>query len=342
MKAYKLSIGRGVIYQVEKMLNKAGIKGKIMYISDPNVDELYGECVKSQLEKIGTFRAEYVIYHSIAYADSLAKIIRDENICCIVGLGGGSVLDVCKYVSYITKRTLMLIPTTAANDGIASTIAVLKEENGKPKSIMCARASMILIDTELIYRAPVQLIKAGIGDILSNHMALLDWRLAYERGKDTINGYAYLMSKNAIDTIMQSKHKKICIEFVDDLVNAHVLSGFAMDFEKSSRPVSGSEHLFSHALDFYSDVKNLHGIQTGLGTIAILKMIGEEYSELLECFKRYEVDINPIHLGIDEDTFVFCMQHATQMRQGRYTYLHEIDLCEEGLRKVYKELVEEL
>ena len=251
-------------------------------------------------------------------------------------------LDVCKYVAFTLKKPLMLIPTTAANDGIASTIAVLKGDDGKPKSLMCARAPMIVIDTELIYSAPIQLIKAGIGDILSNYTALLDWRLAFERGKDTINGYAYLMSKNAIDTILQSRYKKICIEFVDDLVNAHVLSGFAMDFEKSSRPVSGSEHLFSHALDYYSNVKNLHGIQTGLGTIAILKLIGEDYTELLECFKRYEVDLNPLRLGIDEDTFVYCMQHATEIRQDRYTYLHEIDLCEQRLKEVYEELIKEL
>ncbi len=342
MKANRLCIGRGMIKRVGDVLKAARMKGNIMYVSDLNVDGLYGEMVKNQLCKIGVYQTEYVSNHSLAYADSLVKKAQNDDVCCIVGMGGGSVLDVCKYVAYTLKKPLMLIPTTAANDGIASTIAVLKGDDGKPKSLMCARAPMIVIDTELIYSAPIQLIKAGIGDILSNYMALLDWRLAYERGKDTINGYAYLMSKNAIDTIIQSRHKKICIEFVDDLVNAHVLSGFAMDFEKSSRPVSGSEHLFSHALDYYSNVKNLHGIQTGLGTIAILKLIGEDYSELLECFKRYEVDINPLRLGIDEETFVYCMQHATEIRQDRYTYLHEIDLCEQRLKEVYRELIKEL
>jgi glycerol-1-phosphate dehydrogenase [NAD(P)+] len=40
-----------------------------------------------------------------------------------------------------------------------------------------------------------------------------------------------------------------------------------MDFAGSSRPVSGSEHLFSHALDYFAEKKNLHGLQVALGTV---------------------------------------------------------------------------
>ena len=115
-----------------------------------------------------------------------------------------------------------------------------------------------------------------------------------------------------------------------------------MDFAGSSRPVSGSEHCFSHALDYYSKVQNLHGIQVALGTIAMLKAIKKEYKDLLNYLKKFGVDINPVHLGIDEETFVLCMQNASSMRKGRYTYLDELDLSDNALRKLYRELVEEL
>ena len=49
--------------------------------------------------------------------------------------------------------------------------------------------SMILIDTEIITNGPIQNIKAGIGDTISNYMALLDWEFAVSRGKDEMNGY---------------------------------------------------------------------------------------------------------------------------------------------------------
>ena len=115
-----------------------------------------------------------------------------------------------------------------------------------------------------------------------------------------------------------------------------------MDYAGSSRPVSGSEHLFSHALDYFCEKQNLHGFNVALGTVAVLKIIGEDPSEVISYLKKFEVDVNPEHMEISEDTFVYCMQHATEMRNNRYTYLHEADLNEQRLRTIYHELVEEL
>lgn len=88
-----------------------------------------------------------------------------------------------------------------------------------------------------------------------------------------MNGYAYLMSKNSLDALLNTQYTSIYPEFIEALVNSLVVSGIAMDFAGSSRPVSGLEHLFSYALDYYSKTNNLHGIQTGLGTVAVLKLI---------------------------------------------------------------------
>jgi len=252
------------------------------------------------------------------------------------------VLDVCKYSAHISKIPYLAIPTTAANDGLVSPIAVLKRQDGKPKSLGASMPTMVIIDTDIIAKGPIQNIKAGIGDTISNYMALLDWELAASKGKDQINGYAYMMSKNSLDVLMKTQYDHICPEFIEVLVNSLVLSGIAMDFAGSSRPVSGSEHCFSHALDYYCEKPNLHGIQVALGTIVMLKLLGKDYSEVLTYLRKFEVDINPVHLGINEDIFVLCMQNASSMRKGRYTYLDEIDLSDSKLRKLYKELVEEL
>lgn len=337
-----LKIGINTINQVGEVLTAENISGKILYVSDPIVDGLYGDGIKRQIREVGRLKEEYVDHNTISYAMSIAERVIATDIGCIVGMGGGKVLDVCKYASYVSKTPFLSIPTTAANDGLASPIAVLKRQDGKPKSLGSSMASMIIIDTKVICAGPTQLIKAGIGDTISNYMALLDWELACERGKDKMNGYAYLMSKNSLDALMKTQFDSICSEFVEVLVNSLVLSGIAMDYAGSSRPVSGSEHLFSHALDYFSEQKNLHGIQTGLGTVAVLKLIGHDHTGVVDYLHRFEVDVNPKSLGIDEDTFVYCMQNATGMRKNRYTYLHETDLNAEKLRQVYRELVEEL
>lgn len=335
-----LKIGPGLLGRVGETLAAGKISGKLLYVSDPVVDKLYGHKVRPQLEEIGRVKEEYIDSNTIAYAMSVAERVIATDVDCIVGMGGGKVLDVCKYASYISKRPLLSIATTMANDGIASPIAVLLKRDKKPKSLGCAMPSMLIVDTEVIRQGPVQLIKAGIGDTISNYTALLDWELAVERGLEEMNGYAWLMSKTSLDALMKTQYSEIEPGFLEVLANSLVLSGIAMHFSGTSRPVSGAEHLFSHALDYFSETKNLHGIQVALGAVAVLMLIDRSPDPLLEYLGRFGVDINPQRLGIDQETFVYCMQHATEMRQNRYTYLHETDLSAERVEAVYRRLNE--
>ncbi|MCC2820951.1 iron-containing alcohol dehydrogenase family protein [Lachnoclostridium pacaense] len=342
MKPNYLRIGRGTINLVADTLQRNNILGKILYVADPIVDKLYGDIVKQKISIIGRIKVEYVNYNTISFAMGIAERCIATDVNCIVGLGGGRTLDVCKYAAYVSKTPYLAIPTVAANDGLVSPIAVLKRQDKLPKSLGAAMPTMVLIDTEIIASGPVQNIKAGIGDTISNYMALKDWDFAVERGKDEMNTYAYLMSKSSLDALMKTSFDSICPEFIEVLVNALVLSGISMDFAGSSRPVSGSEHCFSHALDYYSEKKNLHGLQVALGTVAMLKMIDEPYGEVLNYLRRFDVDVNPKTMGINEATFIKCMQKGSSMRKGRYTHLDEVNLSEEKLSKLYLELVEEL
>lgn len=337
-----LKIGSGRVFEIETTLKDAKISGKILYVADPTVDSIYGHIVRPQIEDIGELKEERCDGNTIAYSMSIAERCIATDVNCIVGLGGGRTLDVCKYASYVSKTPFLSIPTTASNDGLCSPIAVLKRKDGKPKSLGSAVPPMTIIDTEVIANGPIQNIMAGLGDTISNYMALLDWEFAVSKGKDEMNGYAYLMSKCALETLMKSHYTTICPELVEELVNSLVMSGIAMDYAGSSRPVSGSEHLFSHALDYYGKSNNLHGIQVALGTVAVLKLIGLDQKPVVDYLKRFGVDINPARLGISEEVFIYCMQHATEMRANRYTYLHEADLSTNRLSGIYKEIVEEM
>lgn len=340
-KTSSLTIESGAIRAVGAALLKNGIEGKkVLYVSDPTVDALYGETVRPQIEAVGRLKTEMIEENTIRYAMAMAERVIATDIECIVGVGGGRVLDVCKYAAYISKTPFLSVPTAVANDGIASPIAVLKRLDGKPKSLGCAMPSMLLLDTEVIGKSPLALTRAGIGDTISNYMALMDWRFACERGKDEMNGYAYLMSQSALDALLKTQYDTVCPAFIEVLANALVLSGVAMDFAGSSRPVSGAEHLFSHALDYYAPKTNLHGIQVALGTIAVLSLIGEECGHLLAYLRRFGVDVHPKRLGIDEGTFVLCMQNAVSMRSNRYTHLNEAPTDEKTLKRLYARLCE--
>lgn len=342
MKNKILKIGHKTIEQVESTLRYYGKFTKILYVADPYVDKLYGSIVRAQIENVGRMKEELVDDNTIQYAMDIAGRILATDIDCVVGIGGGKALDVAKFAASIAKKPLLSIPTTLAHDGIVSPIAVLKRLDDKPKSLGCTMPSMIILDTDIVATCPPELIKAGIGDTISNYMALKDWDFAVARGKEDSNGYAYMLSQTSLNSLMRSPYSKICPELIDVLANSLILSGIAMDFAGSSRPVSGSEHLFSHALDFYGEQNSLHGYNVALGTVAVLKIIGEDCSEVINYLKKYDVDVNPVRMNISESLFIECMQKATGMRNNRYTYLHEADLNTKKLSRVYHELVEEL
>lgn len=337
-----LKIEAHAFEKIFDVLNDHHFTGKYLLVTDQHLDILYGSIVKEQLSRLGQLQVVYSKDNSISYAMELATYVIENEIDFVVGLGGGRILDVCKYAFYVAKKTYIALPTTLANDGIASPIAVLKVNSGKVKSLGAAMAKVIIIDTTVMAESPLELIKAGIGDTISNYMALIDWDLACRRKKDTMHDFAYLMSKESLNALINTKYEKIDESFIEVLANSIVLSGIAMQYAGTSRPVSGSEHLFSHALDFYCDLNNLHGLQVALGTITMLKLLKLDYKDILMYLKKFEVNINPKHLNISESDFILCMKKAVTMRSNRYTHLNEIKLEDDELKKIYQELLEEL
>ena len=331
-----LLIKPGCIGHLADALTGVPKLNEILFATDPVVDKLYGGTVMAQLEQLGHVRKVYVDYNTLTIAMDIAESMIADSVGCLVAMGGGKVLDVCKYAAFITKTPLMSIPTTVSNDGIASPVAALKQKDSRPRSLACTPPAILVMDPEIILAGPAQLVKAGIGDTLSKFTALDDWTFACDKGKDTMNGYAYMMAQTSLDVLLHSRHSGLTPDFIDDLAHSLVLSGISMEFAGSSRPVSGSEHLFSHALDFLGEKTNLHGLQVALGTVAVTLLMDEDPEPIVSVLKKFDIQVAPSALGISEDLFVRAMQQAPGMRKSRWTRLHEADLNSARLSELYR------
>ena len=276
-------------------------------------------------------------------AVALAKYITMNDIALVIGFGGGTVLDLAKFAAYVSKAKLLSLPTTLSNDSLASPVAVLGTEGRARKSFKCTIPDAIIIDVNVVKSAPDRQLLAGIGDTVSKYTALYDWKLAHEKNGDSVDDFAYMISRMAFDSILYSENEELkSADFIQRLTNALVMGGLAMEIAGNSRPSSGSEHLFCHALeeDFADQVNVPHGIATAMGSYPACIFQGRDTEKVERIIKQYGIPVKPSLNKVTEEIFVKAWQGAAATRADRYTILSETDLSDARLKDIYRQMEE--
>ncbi|HBE10534.1 MAG TPA: glycerol-1-phosphate dehydrogenase, partial [Lachnospiraceae bacterium] len=129
-------------------------------------------------------------------------------------------------------------------------------------------------------------------------------------------------------------------DFIKRLTQALVMGGLAMEIAGSSRPSSGSEHLFCHALEenFSEEVNVPHGIAVAMGSYAACIFQNRNIAKITRILKEYKIPVKPSDWKITKEIFVGAWQQAAATRADRYTILNETDLSFERLGKLYDEM----
>jgi len=102
---------------------------------------------------------------SIKTAEKIVSDFKNLTFSYVVGLGGGSSLDVAKFVACKIKTRKILIPTTFGSGSEVTRISVLKV-NGKKQSFHDDRliADIAIVDPYFIYKTPEQILKNSVID----------------------------------------------------------------------------------------------------------------------------------------------------------------------------------
>ncbi|MFZ2071946.1 MAG: NAD(P)-dependent glycerol-1-phosphate dehydrogenase [Halobacteriota archaeon] len=255
----------------------------------------------------------------------------------MLGVGGGTVIDMAKIASFEMRIPFISAPTIASHDGIVSSRASVKEtEGGSPVSIQTHAPLAVVADTGIISSAPFRFTAAGCGDIIANYTAVRDWRLAQRLRNAEFSSYAAALSMMTADMIIENAQE---IRAGDEMaartvVKALVSSGVAICIAGSSAPASGSEHKFSHALDIIAEKPALHGEQCGIGTIMMTYLHGENWQRIRKVLKEVGAPTTAKDLGIKEDDVIDALTLAHKINPGRYTILGESGLTREAAERL--------
>jgi len=331
-------VGNNTLDQIGEICKRLGFSQSALIVMGPKTLEIAGRKV-TDLLKDSKLTVDHLVVTSCNIKDIVfvEEKIGELKPQVVLGIGGGTKIDVAKISSSHKDVPFISVPTTAAHDGIASPLVSLKGLD-KPYSLMAQSPMAIVADTNVIINSAYRFTASGCADVLSKLTAVRDWKIAHEVKDEYYGEYAAnlalmsarLMVRNA--NLLKTKSE----EGLRVLIEALISCGVAMSIAGSSRPCSGSEHLFSHALDQIAPKPALHGEQCGVGAIMMARLHNINWRQIRETLKRVEAPTTAKELGVEPEHITEALVRAAEIRPDRYTILDERALTPETAQKLAK------
>lgn len=268
-------IEKGANKKIPALISTTSCKD-VVVVSDNNTHPLCASDIAAELKAHGIKVTEMIYARDgVLIPDEKAIIQLLEKVSTqtdmIIGVGSGVINDICKYVSFKLKLPYMIVATAPSMDGYASTGAAMIIDNMKV-TYNAHVPKAIIGDTNILRLAPIDLIKAGLGDMIGKLSCLNDWKISQLITDEILCDNVYTMTDNAV---------RRCILDIDGIISRNadsiqrlmeglVVVGVAMSYMNNSRPASGSEHHLSHFYEVINIMSGgkyfLHGIDVAYST----------------------------------------------------------------------------
>ena len=273
-----LKIEKGAITKLPEMLSAVGSVHPFL-VCDQNTWKAAGELADRILTEAGIGHVNYILPmdHPKPGEWETGSVLMHFDPSCdlFLAVGSGVINDICKVLSHATGVANAVVGTAPSMDGYASNSSSM-EVNKVKTSLYNHAPCGILLDTQILAKAPMRMLQAGFGDMIAKYIALCEWRISHiVTGEYYCEEIAQLM-RTALRKIMNASEgiPTRDTEAIGSIAEGLVLAGIAMAYAEISRPASGLEHYFSHMWEMMALERDrpydLHGIQVGVGTVLVL------------------------------------------------------------------------
>ena len=321
-------IGEKNIGKIGNFLKSLNDAKKVSLISGSNVKKIVQKKIDESLASSNIKKSWYL--SKINDAKSIKEIeknVRKNKTNLLIGVGGGRSVDIAKMIAFNLDKPFVSIPTSASHDGIASPFVSVKGE--KPHSMVATAPLGVFVDVDIIKKAPKELLASGCGDLIAKITAVHDWQLGNSKTGEYYGRYsAHLALMSAKILIENSSRFAKKGPDVREIVEALISAGVASCIAGSSRPCSGAEHLFSHAVDKLEPGVGLHGEKCGIGAIMIAKLQGQDWKNIVKTLKAVGAPTTAKEIGLKSNILAKALTIAQSLRPERYTILNQVNMTE--------------
>jgi len=315
----------GKIGDFLKSLNNAK---KVSLISGSNVKKIVQKKIDLSLGSSDIKKSWYLSkINDTKSIKEIEKNVQKNKTDLLIGVGGGRSVDIAKMIAFNLGKPFVSIPTSASHDGIASPFVSVKGK--KPHSLVATAPLGVFVDVDIIKRAPKKLLASGCGDLIAKITAVHDWQLGNNKTGEYYGRYsAHLALMSAKILIENSSRFAKKGPDVREIVEALISAGVASCIAGSSRPCSGAEHLFSHAVDKLEPGVGLHGEKCGIGAIMIAKLQGQDWKNIVKTLKAVGAPTTAKEIGLKSNILARALTIAQSLRPERYTILNQVNMTE--------------
>ena len=292
-----MEIGIDILDRVPQMFVEQFPAKRALIVADENTWRAAGEAVYGYLQSAGVECEEpFIFTDPHLHAEWRFIEMLDERLAksdaIPVSVGSGTINDLCKLCSYHQSRPYMCVATAASVDGYSSFGASITYKNMK-QTFTCPAPKAILADVGVMAKAPKEMTAAGYADLAAKIPAGAEWIIADFVGSEPIHDAAWHISQDGLKAALSDPEGVAALkpEAIAPFVEGLMLSGFAMQAARSSRPASCTDHLFSHLWNMrnhtYQGVTPSHGFQVSVGTLMMCAMFDQMYKS---DFTQLDVD----------------------------------------------------
>jgi glycerol dehydrogenase len=159
--------GRGILAQAGGYLGDLGQSFAV--IADATVEALVRAPLTQGLAECG-LEVRFVRFDGECHCGEVRRLVAAcQGVDAVVGAGGGRAVDTAKLVGKELSLPVITCPTSASTDAPVSRVAVLNRPDGSVEEVVLLPRSpaLVLVDSDIVARAPVRFLVAGMGDAMA-------------------------------------------------------------------------------------------------------------------------------------------------------------------------------